>query len=52
MLEYRPNEHDDMILAIQSVMGLVDSNDDPWLHHNLHIAQEFLSGLQAEGYFD
>lgn len=52
MLGYSSNDLDEMIVAIQSVMTTVNSDNDPWLHGNLWKAQEFLQGLWAEGYFD
>ena len=52
MLGYSKEDLDEMVLAIQSIITTVNSDDDPWLYNNLWKSQEFLQGLWAEGYFD
>jgi hypothetical protein len=52
MLGYTKTDHDDMLLAVESVLTTVNSDNDPWLYNNLVTVVEFLGGLWAEGYFD
>lgn len=52
MLGYELKDLDDMIYSVRSILTVVDSNDDPWLHNNLAKTLDFLQGLWAEGYFD
>lgn len=51
MLGYTEDDLDGMIGAIQAALTKVNSDDDPWLHHNLYQAEEFLRGLWEEGHF-
>jgi hypothetical protein len=52
MLGYELSDQEDMVTAIQSVLTTVNPDEDPWLHGNLKMAESFLQGLWAEGYFD
>ena len=52
MLGYGPNDLSMMTEAVESVITLIDSNDDPYLYNNLDMTIKFLQGLWAEGYFD
>ena len=49
-LDYLKGDLDDMIYAVSSVITIVNSDDDPWLHGNLNQTIEFLQGLWDEGY--
>jgi hypothetical protein len=52
MLGYELSDQEDMVTAIQSALTTVNSEDDPWLYNSLKMAESFLQGLWAEGYFD
>ena len=52
MLGYELSDQEDMVVAIQSVLTTVNPDNDPWLYNNLKMAESFLQGLWAEGYFD
>jgi len=52
MLGYERDDLDNMVIAVESALTTVNSDDDPWLHRNLTQASDFLQGLWAEGYFD
>ena len=52
MLGYTKTDHKDMLLAVESVLTTVNSDNDPWLYNNLVTVIEFIEGLDSEGYFE
>jgi len=52
LVGYESVDADDMIIALDSVLTTINSDDDPWLYNNTWRAMDLLKGLQAEGYFD
>jgi hypothetical protein len=52
MLGYTKEDFKNMLIATESVITTVNSDDDPWLYNNLVTVIEFLEGLDSEGYFN
>lgn len=52
MLGYTRTDYKDMLVAVESALTTVNSDDDPWLFNNLVTVIEFLEGLDSEGYFN
>ena len=40
---------EDMVYALDSVLTMINSDDDPWLYNNTWRAKELLHGLLVEG---
>ena len=52
MLGYSEDDLNKMIENIQKADELLDTNSNPDIHAGLLLANDFLQGLWAEGYFD
>jgi hypothetical protein len=50
MLGYELSDQEEMVVAIQNAMSLYDNRTN--IYKGLAMAEEFLQGLWAEGYFD
>jgi hypothetical protein len=50
MLGYTSADITDMTDALDSVLSIVNSDDDPWLYNNLWQAKNLLEGLIAQGH--
>lgn len=52
MLGYTESDLNNMIYGIQNADLIINSDENPAIHNYLVIANDFLQGLWAEGYFD
>jgi hypothetical protein len=52
MLGYTKEDLDNMMYGIQNADLLINADENPAIHNYLVIANDFLEGLWAEGYFD
>ena len=50
MLGYQVSDVNDMTNALDSVLSIINSDDDPWLYNNIWRAKNLLEGLVAQGY--
>ena len=50
MLGYQVSDINDMTKALDSVLSIIDSDDDPWLYNNIWRAKNLLEGLVAQGH--
>lgn len=50
MLGYQVSDINDMTYALDSVLSIIDSDDDPWLYNNIWQAKNLLEGLVAQGH--
>ena len=50
MLGYEVSDQEEMVVAIQNAMSLYDNQTN--IYKGLAMAESFLRGLWAEGYFD
>ena len=52
MLGYTKDDLDNMVYGIRTADFMLDADQNPAIHNYLVMAEDFLSGLWAEGYFD
>jgi hypothetical protein len=52
MLGYTIDDLENMVYGVKTADFMLDSDQNPAIHNYLVMAQDFLQGLWAEGYFD
>jgi hypothetical protein len=52
MLGYTLEDLNNMIYGVENADLLINADENPAIHNYLVMAQYFLQGLWAEGYFD